>query len=922
MPVSKHIVDRPTRSVARRPCRTAWLLVAALALGCGGEEPVAWWTPSERLIAEPTDQVLDLKSLHRSYGYLTWSFEHAGEEGRWKTPDEVEPRIVDGYLEVPASGTDHRFVRLSREVNLDAEKVRSIEVEARDLRRGDTLRLFWAPPGEGYVAERGTTVVVEADAELPSTYRFAVREHPLWKGRVQALRLDVPSVQGRSVWIRRIATLGREGFESELLARLVGQDWKVELGHEARNAVLTPPGVPRQWQLPEAASGRLSFAFGLPAGAGPAITFRIARGADGPALFEETLAPGDAARAGRWLERTLELTGVEELVLTADVAEPGERERYRIDDGLPVWGHPEILVPGDEPRRPNVVLISLDTLRADRLGVYGYSEPTSPNIDRWAKERAVTFRRAVATAPWTLPSHASILSGLDALSHGVNHDLAAPTDLVLLPEILRRAGYATLAVTGGGWLHPDKGLAQGFDVFSYRGDDFARADELTVGLDRALGWLASHRKRQLFLFFHTYEIHDPYRHRRPFADRCSRTGNEEVQYGAAQAGHQRDQGFRTLYEFRKWPRGEGITSGRPISAEDLPLISCRYDSGIAYVDRHLAKLFERLAELELDRETLVVLTSDHGESLGEYGYVKHAYLLDSNLLVPLIIALPDGRYAGRAVDAQVSTVDVVPTVLDLLGLAAESEVDGESLLPLMGGGEPNAAREAWSYAGSSNFGVSLRVDDRLKYVFDNTAWPSVVGGEELYDLRADAEERTNVAADSPRQVESLRAKLTGHLRAHAHGVRLSFASSGCGAITGRLTGLAMHILRIKADSPPPPSGFDWLSGRTAAFRVAPGESFDVLAEAARGSLTVTGEAAACGGRPATPFRATVGLGSLEDSWRLSFDGTVWSEPSAAPEDEVAYVALRRVGRQVVSETADDPVDPALIEQLRALGYVN
>ena len=923
-----HIFDRCWRFLVglRRGRRLSsfpvWLVACAVALACGAPESAPWWAVSQRLINEPTDRLLDLDSLRRTYGYQTWSFDDGAELRRWKSPERVELSLEEAFLRVPGSRLDRPFVRVSREVGLAAEEIRALEVEAKGLLRGGTLRLFWAIPGEGYVEQRGVVLKIDTDETELTTFRFDLAGHPFWKGMVRGLRLDLPNREGLAAEIRRVSTVGRDGLESQLLAQVVSQNWKVELGNEARNAVVTPPGVPKIWRLARETDGQLRFAFGLPPGDGPAITFRIAReSGEGPPLFEETLDPGDDSVAGRWLDRAVDLedSGTE-LVLTADVAASADKETYRIAAGLPAWGHPEILAPTDEPRLPNVILISVDTLRPDRLGLYGYSEPTSPNIDRWATSKAVTFERAVATAPWTLPSHASILSGLDALSHGVNHDLAAPFDLVLLPEILRRAGYTTLGVTGGGWLHPDKGLAQGYDVYRYHGKDFAHSDEVNQGIGDALRLIETSRDRQFFLFFHTYEVHDPYRHRLPFAERCPQPDDAETQYGATQTTPDRSEGFRTLYQFKKWSRPAGITQGVPIAPDELPQVSCRYDSGISYVDQHLGRLFDRIREMKLDRETLIVLTSDHGESLGEGGYVKHAYLLDTNLMVPLIVGLPAGQHGGLRVEAQVSTVDIVPTILAFLGIEAEPGMDGESLVSLIEGEEPSGTREAWSYAGSSNFGISLRVDDRLKYVFNNTAWGQVVGEEQLYDLREDGEEQHDIAADSTRQVESLRSKLVEYLRARSSGVRIQFANQGCAVLTGELTGLSIHMARLKAEAPP--TGFDWLGRRRVGFRVAPGETFDVLLEAGRGALTMSGEIGACGERAAEPFKATLDLDGLEESWRLVFDGATWRPATDLANDPVAHIGLNRVGRRVMADTDDGPVDPALVEQLRALGYIN
>ncbi len=900
------------------------LLACLLMTACDRPVSEESWTISQRLIVEPTDQVLNLNRVKKSHGYENWSLGDADESRRWKSPDPSAPSAEGGFLRVPPTGRVGKYVRLSREVDLVADNVSALLVEARGIRQG-RLRLFWAGPGEGYVAERGMHVEAgRGSATGTEVYRIELAGHPLWTGKIRGLRLDVPDVIGQVVELEAVSTVGGEGFESRLLASLLARDWKVSLGHEARNAVLNPPGVPLPWNLSAPAQGKLRFAYGLPQGTGPAMTFRVL-GPTSQVLFEDTLVPNNDPRVGKWIEAEVELaSAVDELVFETVVAD--DSQSYTLDHGIPAWGHPEILERSPGRQRPNVVLISIDTLRADRLGVYGYPQPTSPNIDRWARERGVVFRRAITTAPWTLPSHVSMLSGLDAISHGVNHRLPAPTELAMLPEILRREGFSTVGITGGGWLHPDNGLAQGFDVFRYWGQAQAAEQEVVVGVEHALQALSGAR-RPFFLFFHTYEVHDPYRHRLPYASRCPAPadGGGKMLYGAREKTRQADTGFAVDYKLLKWLPGE-LEDAVAATEDELPLVNCLYDSGVSYADAQVGRLLDRLGELELDRETLVVLTSDHGESLGEQGHVKHAYLDDNNLLVPLIMALPDRQHAGTVVDAQVSTVDIVPTILAVLGLEAEGlgrPIDGGSLVPLLSADEPEGSREAWSYAGSTNYGVSLRVNDRLQYIFNNTAWQPLVARDELFDLRSDSEPRPNIAAESSRQVDGFRSRLVSHLQERGQGVRVEFDHRGCGEVAGVVTGLPIHLSRIKSEQLPQ-DAFVWLGQRRASFRVGPSQAFSVLLEAARGPLTLSGTVSSCDGEAPTPFRATVDLDELEDRWRLAYDGSDWVEGFAGVEsesDSVAQIQLRRVGSRAPAEAAGE-IDPALVEQLKALGYIN
>ncbi|MEM7583434.1 MAG: hypothetical protein AAF560_08650, partial [Acidobacteriota bacterium] len=283
------------------------------------------------------------------------------------------------------------------------------------------------------------------------------------------------------------------------------------------------------------------------------------------------------------------------------------------------------------------------------------------------------------------------------------------------------------------------------------------------------------------------------------------------------------------------------------------------------------------------------------------------------------------------VDAQVSTIDIAPTILSALGIEAPSSspaIDGRSLLPLLAGGEENVAgadtsRRAWSYAASTNYGLALRIDDRLKYVFNNTAWPESLAGDQLFDLRADAEERNDIAGASEQRVVGLRSHLMETLKQGSHGVRVHFTSASperadCGDLEGRLSGSPVHISQVKAERLPA-NALQWLGKRRMRFRVDAGTSYNLLLEAARGALTLQGEISSCAGSTLVPFRATVDLDALADSWTLAFDGSDWREQPV--ESAVAQIRLERRGIRGASHSKTE-VDPALVEQLRALGYLN
>jgi len=316
---------------------------------------------------------------------------------------------------------------------------------------------------------------------------------------------------------------------------------------------------------------------------------------------------------------------------------------------------------------PNVILISIDTLRPDRLGCYGNAAPTSPNLDRW-RAQAVLFESAVAPAPSTLPSHATMFTSLLPEHHGAlwSRRTGVPATIPILTTELRAAGYRAAAFTGGGQIAPEFGLARGFEVYGVDvgGSKFEAA--VRAGLD----WLGEESGKPAFLFLHTYEVHHPYT---PDAETLAR--------------------FDNGYEGPLPPEisQEIINSinrhERTLTESDLAHIVAAYDAEIRSVDEAFGELLAGLDELEILDDTLVVLTSDHGEEFGEHGVVGwHSHTLYDELLrVPLLIRFADGRNAGLTVTNQVRLLDLAPTILAAVGLSVPSSFDGVDLARVING---------------------------------------------------------------------------------------------------------------------------------------------------------------------------------------------------------------------------------------------
>lgn len=453
---------------------------------------------------------------------------------------------------------------------------------------------------------------------------------------------------------------------------------------------------------------------------------------------------------------------VKRLDLSRTVQGKGQLEFITRGDkpAVACWINPLIYQPDRSSR--NVILISLDTLRADHLGCYGYSRPTSVAIDRLAAE-GILFERCLAPSPWTLPSHVSLMTGLRTINHqvyGPKHRMSE--QLETLAEFFSRAGWATTALTGGGYLHPVYGFGQGFDNYLIRGqvnDNQAAA----VLAENVLHWLKRLQDRPFFMFIHTYQIHSPYWSPPP---------------------------YNRLFLDEKFPwekfdltkmklNQEGRF--RPLTEIERQNIIALYDSEIVYTDEILIKpLLAQLKKLGLYERTLIVITSDHGEEFFEHQGWGHAHSLYNEILwVPLIIK-PFGRQApGRKVSQIVSLIDLWPTLLEAVGIKVKrNSADGETLWPLIKD-QDQLRRVIISDLGSRlparaiPMKVGLIFQD-YKFIMNEPYQPAdlkffefpppPLPRLELYDLRHDFGESNNLAEKESQVVRRLLQLLNEHYR--------------------------------------------------------------------------------------------------------------------------------------------------------------
>jgi choline-sulfatase len=378
------------------------------------------------------------------------------------------------------------------------------------------------------------------------------------------------------------------------------------------------------------------------------------------------------------------------------------------------------------PALPNVILITMDTTRADRMGFLGSKRGLTPNLDGLAKDSAV-FTRAYSQAPLTPASHASILTGTFPQYHQIlTFLIPLATDLPYLPDILKAQGYSTAAFVGSLALDPAvsvPGFERGFDTYGagYKWEGYTpetryqtTEHRAAVVLKDAQAWLSKHQQGPFFLWIHLYDPHAPYDPPPPYNTR-----------------------------YAKEP----------------------YDGEIAYTDSELGKFFKNLKTSGLYDKSIIAMTADHGESLGAHGETEHGiFIYDETIRVPLLIKLPAGTDAGKRVTDRVELVDIMPTLLQSLGIPIPEKVQGQSLLGFLKPETPEgvAAAQAWHDRGAYSQGdyghvafawATLRSMRTGKYLYIQAP------RRELYEDATDPKAEHNLAPSSSAVADTISAKL-------------------------------------------------------------------------------------------------------------------------------------------------------------------
>jgi arylsulfatase A-like enzyme len=650
---------------------------------------------------------------------------------------------------------------------IDAARIGHLALRARGT--ATLARISWKLAGDPrFPPFRRLSFPLNPDGR-EHLYDVDLEREPYWTGRVDALRLVA---EGGALEV--LGLTGRPGAGLYRSMSLRGESVPCLPGL-ARIDVRLPADLPRGMRF-ETRLGLIP-EVDRP---GARVRFRVYLGEGGERRLwlERTLA-GSSGDGGGWREAAVRLPspawGGGPRALSLEVE--GTRFGRPLPEGVALWGDPLLVTPGS-PAGRNLVVVLVDTLRADALGVYGSRLGTTPNLDAFGRG-GVRFAAATAPSPWTLPSVTSLLTGLEPQTHGAGYRYGnfAPTGLAggatTLAEVMRGHGAYTLGVYHNIYVNPAFGLQRGFDEYVARE---ARAETL---VDEALARLRRVRDRRVFLYLHLFDLHNPYA---PPAAEC-----QEV-------ARRLDPGYRGPL---------GCTGDRrpenPLPPPtDRPWYAALYQAEVAYTDRQVGRFLAGVHDLGLDDDTVVAIVSDHGEefwtrldqerALGYEANSDHGHTLYRELLhVPAMIRAPGRKPA--VVAAPVATADLFPTLLHLSGIQPPPS-QGTDLVPLLDGAP----------AGRRTFVADLLLHGSPRWAIARGPWKLVVPEDpklpaELYDLDRDPGETRNLAAAQPAVAAELRA-LGERLRAERVAARRRYLT---GPETVGATYLEWnHITKLRA----------------------------------------------------------------------------------------------------------------------------
>lgn len=413
--------------------------------------------------------------------------------------------------------------------------------------------------------------------------------------------------------------------------------------------------------------------------------------------------------------------------------------------------------------RPNIVVLAVDTLRADHLGAYGYAKPTSPNIDAFASQGVLAEWMLCPVIP-TFPSFTTFYTGQLPLTHGIlahGGDARLDRDAPHLVPLLLGEGYTTCAVDN--LMRERLWFGRGYEFYIDPG--LRRTLSLTVTCEelnaRAIPWLRQHREEPFFLFIHYWDPHSPY------------VPPERYTAMFYEGGNPTDPDNHSLDGMWEHPNGLIARDSWLRSPDglitDANYVAALYDAEIRYLDDAIGQILNELEDLGLADETLVVLMADHGESMTEHGiYFDHFGLYDTVIHVPFIARWPGQLPAGRRIPAMLQISDITPTLLEALDITRPHAMEGRSFWPLLtGASEEGGHEEVISVEATWQAKWALRTR-RYKFILDREPPQDGEPQHELYDLEADPGETTNLITERPDVAAEMEARLEGWIARKLH----------------------------------------------------------------------------------------------------------------------------------------------------------
>lgn len=713
---------------------------------------------------------------------VEWRFERPAEPS-----DTLGWEVIEGAAELHASRDGGLTGRTTNELpilralcddsqGMDAtpEPLDSVRIRMRAT-AGTNVQLHFVGPKPGYldgleirrIMWNATTPLL-ADGEF---HTYSIPPQFPVEGGVREVYLRPSDAAGAEFEIESIRLVFRDEFFVEQPS---GVGWHDFDGEFRETVAARAPEVIR-WPLTLPASPRLDVAAAT-LDEQP-LTFRLSVATKNTV---ERLGQLTVTTPNRWNELAFDLDAYAGQAVTLElelVSPPG----LSASSGVGLWGTPAVhrrLEPGKREDIPQGVLVILaDTLRRDRLGFYGHTRDTAPQLGRLAGEGAL-FDDAHSHAPWTRVSVPSILTSLYPLSHGVRDPLARlPSSAVTLAEVYRDAGWATLGFSSIPHTGRFTNLHQGYESFHEARNSIGSSKTARAFVDRLLPWLEDHREEHFFVFLHVFDPHYPYEPRPPY----------NVLWNDPALRDEYQEQFTKLAQVITNPLGAAMGMAVRDEVEQAgidpgPYVEYRqgwYDASILAMDTDLSRIFEHLQKLGIADRTLIAFTSDHGEEFLDHGQMGHGRSLYSELIeVPLFLWYPGVVPQGAHIRQPVQQIDLMPTLLELSGIPVPESAQGESLLPLLekASGDTSSWRErpVVSERPGSRHPLNPPPQGYTSTSLIYEGWKLIQHGEgrgekaeyELYDHREDRGDTRDLASERPEIVERL-AKLLAAWRTEA-----------------------------------------------------------------------------------------------------------------------------------------------------------